>query len=343
MIRTAAILVILCATVFTLIVGKELLIPFVFAILVWLLMRKIRDGLDYIPFVKKYVPFWIKTLLSSAFFISVFILLGRMIQTNIYELIASVPSNSLHYKKLIGELQHYIPVSLDELKNDADLNETIRYYLSSLVDSLTTVVGNLFLILLYVLFILLEESSFRLKLVKLFPKFTHYERSKLIFDNIERSVSNYIGLKSFLALISATVCGVMLLIFEVHAPVFWALMIFVLYFIPTIGMVISSALPALFTFITTGDGYFALSIFFTLGVIQGIVNNILETKLMSNSLNVSPLVTIFALVFWGAIWGLTGMFLSVPITVILVLVFSHFPATRSVAILLSEKGEIRQN
>ncbi len=341
MIRTAAILVILCATVFTLIVGKELLIPFVFAILVWLLMRKIRDVLDYIPLVKKYVPLWIKTLLSSAFFISVFIVLGKMIETNILELISSVPSDSVHYEKLIEEWQQYIPVALDDLKNNADLNESIRAYLSSIFNSLTTVVGNLFLILLYVLFILLEESSFKLKLYKLFPKYSHYERSKLIFDNIERSVSNYIGLKSLLALISAVVCGVVLLIFGVHAPVFWALMIFVLYFIPTIGMLISTALPALFTFIITADGYYALSIFLTIGFIQAIVNNILETKLMSNSMNVSPLVTIFALVFWGAIWGLTGMFLSVPITVILVLVFAHFPATRSVAILLSEKGEIR--
>ncbi|MEM9051280.1 MAG: AI-2E family transporter, partial [Bacteroidota bacterium] len=62
--------------------------------------------------------------------------------------------------------------------------------------------------------------------------------------------------------------------------------------------------------------------------------------LMGKSLNLSPLVTILALVVWGQIWGITGMLLSTPITVVMVIIFSQFESTRSVAVLLSENGDI---
>jgi predicted PurR-regulated permease PerM len=76
-----------------------------------------------------------------------------------------------------------------------------------------------------------------------------------------------------------------------------------------------------------------------LGIVQWFIGNVLEPKIMGRTLNLSPLVTILALIVWGAIWGITGMLLSVPITVVMVIVFSQFESTRSVAILLSENGE----
>ena len=77
-----------------------------------------------------------------------------------------------------------------------------------------------------------------------------------------------------------------------------------------------------------------------MGSIQGLVGNFIEPKVMGNSMNISALVTILSLTLWGAIWGITGMILSVPITMIMILVFSQFDSTRGVAILLSENGKI---
>jgi predicted PurR-regulated permease PerM len=75
-------------------------------------------------------------------------------------------------------------------------------------------------------------------------------------------------------------------------------------------------------------------------VIQFIVGNFLEPRLLGKSLNLSPLVILFALALWGAIWGILGMFLSVPITVMMMIIFAHFDATRPIAILLSQDGYI---
>lgn len=341
MVKTAAGFIVVISIVFILILGQNLLIPFIFALLIWLIMRKMRSGLDYIPGFKTYVPLWIKTFISSVLLVFILLSVGRLIELNILQLERILPSESKHLNNLITQLKTVAPVSLEDLQQNNDLKNTVGKFLSSFVNSLTSVVSKLFLILLYVIFLFLEESSFQQKLIKLFPKYTHHERTKHILDKIEVSLSNYIGLKSLLAITAAVLCGIALMVLGVGAPFFWGLMVFLLYFIPTLGMFISSAFPALFYFLITGDYYYGFTIFITLLIIQGVISNILETKIMGNTLNVSPLATIIALVFWGSIWGLTGMFLSVPITVILVLVFSHFPQTRSIAILLSEKGEIR--
>ena len=74
------------------------------------------------------------------------------------------------------------------------------------------------------------------------------------------------------------------------------------------------------------------------GVIQLIVGNFLEPKIMGNSLNLSPLIVIISLSVWGSIWGIVGMVLSVPITVIMIILFAQFKSTKPIAILLSEKG-----
>ena len=75
-------------------------------------------------------------------------------------------------------------------------------------------------------------------------------------------------------------------------------------------------------------------------VIQFLIGNIIETRLMGRSLNLSALVVLFSLALWGSIWGVVGMFLCVPITVILMIIFSNFEKTRPIAVLLSSNGKI---
>jgi predicted PurR-regulated permease PerM len=86
-------------------------------------------------------------------------------------------------------------------------------------------------------------------------------------------------------------------------------------------------------------GMLVLSI---VGAIQMIVGNIIEPRLMGNTLNISPLVVFLTLAIWGVIWGISGMLLSVPITVILIIIMSEFPGTQPFAILLSQSGNLNR-
>ena len=120
----------------------------------------------------------------------------------------------------------------------------------------------------------------------------------------------------------------------------WAFLIFMFNFIPSIGPILGTILPSLFCLIQFGTFTPALVVLFGVGGVSVLVGSLVEPKLMGNTLNISPLVAIISLALWGSIWGIIGMLLSVPITVAMIIVFSQFPNTRSIAILLSEKGKV---
>ena len=75
-------------------------------------------------------------------------------------------------------------------------------------------------------------------------------------------------------------------------------------------------------------------------IIQWVVANVIEPKIMGNSLNISPFVVILSLIVWGGIWGVAGMFLSVPLTVMMIVIMAQFKFTRGLAIMLSENGKV---
>jgi AI-2 transport protein TqsA len=77
-----------------------------------------------------------------------------------------------------------------------------------------------------------------------------------------------------------------------------------------------------------------------LAATQLFISNILEPKLFGKSLNISPLVSMIALTFWGAIWGLPGMIISTPITVIIIILLANITKTHSIAKLLSNNGDV---
>ena len=120
----------------------------------------------------------------------------------------------------------------------------------------------------------------------------------------------------------------------------WGMLIFLLNFIPTIGSILAVIPPILLSLVQ----FKGLTPFFivmsSLISIQIIIGNILEPRLAGKSLNLSPLVILLSLVLWGKIWGIVGMFLCVPITVILNIVLANFESTKSIAIMLSANGKI---
>jgi predicted PurR-regulated permease PerM len=123
---------------------------------------------------------------------------------------------------------------------------------------------------------------------------------------------------------------------------FWALLIFFLNYIPNLGAIVATAFPSVLALIQFQSWWPFLEVSMGIVAVQFVVGNFLEPKLLGQSLNLSPFVILFALGLWGSIWGILGMFLSVPITVMMMIVFAHFDATRPVAVLLSQNGCINK-
>jgi AI-2 transport protein TqsA len=326
------------AIVVTLIYGKTLLIPFVFSLLLWFLVRKIRQSLDKIKFIKKYLPYWFKNLFTSLVLILTLGFVSKLLLSNINQLAHSYLVYEANIELVISKANNLFNIDLISILKGHSGDFDYGLILKKIFNSLTDLLSNAFIIIIYALFIFLEEANFDSKLRGMFKN--EYAKLSEILNKIERSITKYMGLKTLLSLITGTLSYIVLSIIGIDAPLFWSFLIFALNFIPTIGSLIATLFPTIFCLLQFGEFNQALMVLVFVGAIQVLVGNLLEPKLMGNSLNISSLVAIFALSFWGVLWGVTGMIISVPITVVMVIIFSNFEKTRPIAILLSDKGNI---
>ncbi|GAB5417831.1 MAG: AI-2E family transporter [Crocinitomicaceae bacterium] len=333
-------LIITALIILLLIVAEPIIVPFVIAILIWFVVKKTRNLIDKIGFINKFIPRWIKTLLSTVLIFVGLVSVARLLIYNIEDLSTSYDDYSSNINILGSEIESFTGLDLQvQLKSVLSSIENTDY-LSGLVNSISGILGNMVMIVFYILFVLIEESLFERKLALIAAGSEHPENHKKILAKIDKTMSRYIGLKSLIALVTASLGFLVFHFVGLDAPVFWAFLLFMFNFIPSVGPILASVIPALFSLLQFGDFTAFLIIVVSLTSISVLIGNFLEPRLMGNTLNISPLVAILSLAVWGAIWGITGMLLSVPITVAMIIIFSQFPNTRAIAILLSEKGRV---
>ncbi len=324
--------------VLLLLYAESLLIPFVLAILIWFVIRVFKSLLLRIPYIKK-LPHWLLTTISSVILLTFLGLIVSLISSNIQQLSASIPD----YEKNINTVAEKINETFDIDLVDS-MTSTIRDFdfsniLSLLFSALTSIFGNALLILVYLVFILLEETIFRDKLKAIYSSKESLERTTGILKKIDSSISNYIAIKSITSLSTGFLSFWVLYFVGVDAPFFWAFIIFILNYIPNIGSLVATLFPTVFALLQFGELTHPLLVLIIVGSIQLAIGSFIEPRIMGNTLNMSPLVVFLTLALWGTIWGVTGMLLSVPITVIIILILNEFPATRGVAALLSRRGD----
>lgn len=339
--NTAYFFIVSISIVTTLTFGKSLLIPFVFAMLLWFISRKMRSLMNKVKFIKKHFPTWIKNTLSSLIIISSLIVISKILSTNINTLAQATQEYDSNIGSIVENISQYLTIDLTETLKTQLGNINFGQILSLIFNSITELFGNLFMIVIYVLFIFLEEANFHKKLMLAFSNKEKQEKISSILEEIEASITNYLGLKTLVSFITGFLSYIILLFIGIDAPVFWAFLIALLNFIPTVGSLIATVFPATYCLLQFGDISPFLLVLFLVGTVQVVIGNIIEPRLMGNSLNISSLATLIALSVWGSIWSITGMFLSVPITVILIIILSQFPSTKPVAIILSDKGDIK--
>ena len=175
-------------------------------------------------------------------------------------------------------------------------------------------------------------------LVKRVNKAFAEERAKelmSILRSIENQVQHYLVLKTVISLLTAIISGIILYFGGFDFLLFSSLLIFALNFIPNIGSVIATAFPVLTGLIKFGFSMKVLLVLAGLMLTQMIIGNILEPKIAGKSLNLSPIVILLSLIFWGYIWGITGMILAVPLTSAIKIIFSHIQILKPVAELIS--------
>lgn len=215
---------------------------------------------------------------------------------------------------------------------------------SSVVDMFTVAMGSLVSVLsqslvvaFYLVFLLLEASRFRQKLVSAMgPKADTSTIDQIVID-----AQNYVGIKTGINFIWGLLVWIVAMLFGLSFSGLWGLVTFLFCFVPVLGPIASLLPPALFAFVDLGTVH-ALFLILSLITVHVVVGNVLEPLFIGKHLDLSPLVAFFAISFWGWIWGLVGMLLSVPLTMILKLCLEHTKDLRWLSVLIGSSPRENQ-
>lgn len=226
------------------------------------------------------------------------------------------------------------PPTLEALVNQ--LNPTA--YLGAVAKATQSVASGGAYVLIYSGFLIASRSGFMRKVQALWPDPAERDAAASVFNRIRDGVERYLWIQTVSGgLIAVASWGVMAIV-GLENPAFWAFLIFVLVFIPVVGGLVAALLPPLFALVQFPTLWPAAEVFIGLQVVFFVVGSILLPRMQRDGLNIDPVVVLLSLAFWGAIWGVAGMFLSTPLTVTAIIIMAQFPQSRWLAILLSGDG-----
>ncbi len=326
---------------FLLYVGRPVLLPFVLALFLWYLInalaRLVAEGSR-----RWLVPLPERLCLGIVLLLLVALLwfLGGLIADSTQRIGEELPGYVERLERLVESLADRFGVeTLPRLDLLEGLN--VGALLTGLFSSLAALLGSGGIVLLYIVFLLLEQRSFPAKVQALFPTPERQRQVQQLLAAIDADIRSYLLLKGLMSLLTATGSYFLMRLVGVDFAELWALLIFLLNFIPYLGSVIGVGLPVLFGLLQSLEPTHLLLLLGLLAGLQILVGNVLEPHLFGKSLNLSPVMLLFTLAVWGGVWGGTGMFLAVPIMVIVMIVFSNIPQLRPIAVLMSQDGQLR--
>ncbi len=267
---------------------------------------------------------------------------GVVVASNAGGFLASLTHAEPKINLMISQIAHLLrvrgPGTVDHMLRHLDPGP----YLGVLANGLEGFASNAIFVLIYLGFLIASRHAFERKAVRLFRLREERQEAMQVFLRVRDGVERYLWLQTVTGLIIAVASGVLMLALGLDNALFWAFLIFVVNYVPIVGAVAAIALPVVFA-LAQFDGYTrALLLLAGLWAITFVVGNILLPRMQGDSLNVDPLVVMLSLTFWGALWGLTGMFLSTPLTVLTMVILAQFDGSRWIAILLSADGDPQQ-
>jgi predicted PurR-regulated permease PerM len=270
--------------------------------------------------------------------IGILLIVGGLVGTSLNNFIDALPSYQKRIQEQVSSLKALLAMKgvrvTDKMLFEYINPSAVLRLVIGMLGGLGSALSSIILILLTVTFILLEASSFPVKLravlgdpEQAFPQFTRF------VDDMKR----YMIIKTGISLTAGVLIGIWLSILGVGSPVLWGFLAFLLHYVPNVGAIIASIPAVILTLVQFGFGRAALTAAGYMAV-SFILGNVVEPKLMGRRLGLSTLVVFLSLVFWGSLLGLIGVVLCIPFTMTLKFACENNESTRWVAVLLGPEA-----
>jgi AI-2 transport protein TqsA len=299
---------------------RNVMIPFVLAIFITTVVAPLVDFQ-----VKRWrLPSWIAVLTTLWLVLVMLALIGVVlivaVQTMVYAASDYSKQVASLTERLFDEL-HSHGVQIDQSRITADLESHLPGVITEAAATVRTIVSHGFLIVVFVVFLLAGRNP--------------HQRRDGIYAEIESTIRGYITTMTGIAAITSLLVGLVLWAFGLKLAWLFALLVFLLSYVPNIGPIIATLLPIPAALTQFQDPWMIFAVVAVPGAIHMTIGNLVAPKLMGRGLELHPVTVLLSLAFWGLLWGIVGMVLTVPIVAMLRIVLSHFRTTRPLANLLA--------
>jgi AI-2 transport protein TqsA len=314
--------------------ASSILVPFFLAVFISVICTPPLFWLQ-----RKGVPKVLALVFILVAIMAVGLLLGALVSSSINSFLSSLPNYQERLSANIAPVIDWLRekgFDIPEGRVSGTFSpEKVMRLAGTLLSGLSSVLTNAFLILLTVVFILLEAADLPKKLQ---AALRNPAKSLATIEKFSRSANRYVVIKTLISAIAGFAISLWLLILGVDYPVLWGTLTFLLNYVPNIGSIIAAIPPALLALVQFGVGSALLTALGFL-VVNNVLGNLIEPKLMGKGLGLSTLVVFISLVFWGWVLGPIGMILSVPLTSLVKIALENHEDTRGLAIMLGSDTE----
>jgi len=314
---------------------RDVLAPFALAVFLWLVMDAFARRLDEtIGFLPRLAALPIAMLFVLAGMAAVVM----VIVDSATEFAARASTYDARIANAIADVYAMAgladPPTLGQLFERAGPGR----FLAEVAQAFQGIISNAVFVLIFVGFLFAAQAGFPKKLDALFPDPDTRARASSALESIRESIEKYLWVQTIVSVITSVLSYATLFALGLDNPLFWAFVIFLLNYVPTIGSIVATVLPTLFALVQYESLWMVAAVFAGVGAWQFLIGNFLQPRMQGRSLNLSTLVVLLSLAVWGVIWGIAGMFLAAPLTVMVMIIFAQFDTTRPIAVMLSADG-----
>jgi AI-2 transport protein TqsA len=319
---------------------RSIILPFALAIFLSYVLNPVIQF-----FEDRKIPTFLAILLALFLTFLVLNLFGLLIYSSVKSFAVEFPKYEQRLSTIFFEVIDFFRIPREVFNPQTSTGDKLRWLdsiqhlslnqiLLNTLGSILNFMSNTVLVLLFLLFIFIGRNQVVKKIGIAFNPETS-ERLTKILKNINKQIQNYLIAKGLISLATGLLYFIILYFFGVEFAIIWGLLAFLLNFIPNIGSVIATVLPLSIALIQFDSLTTLLWLTLLLVGVQVILGNIIDPRLVGHSVNLSPLVVLFSLMFWGWLWGIVGMFLSIPISVVIKIFFENVDSLRFISIMMS--------
>lgn len=316
--------------------AASIAIPFLLALFISIILSPF-----YNYFNQKGIPNSLSLAFVMTLFVMFLVLVVKLIGTSVQEFSSNI---GFYENQLSGSLNKVteilaslgIELPKDEITSIINPKQIMQLS-SAIVQGIGSMFTNGFVILLSVIFMMLESEHF-------VSKIAYSANDNRVSEHIEEilnKIKRYMVLKALISIFTGFVIWIALLIVGTDYAFLWAVLAFMLNFIPNIGSIIA-AVPAVFLTLIQLGSVSALIVSFIYVAVNVIIGSVVEPKIMGKGLGLSTLVVFLSLLFWGWLLGIVGMLLSIPLTIMAKIALDANENTRWISVLLGTAQKLKE-